>query len=419
MPADYERLVSIQGEFEEKPKTVAVDEEGQMYTLMVGRDGNVIAIDSEGGMRSVMQGQFNTTPKTLLTDKDGRMLAQLMGMYGTEPVPISCDSAGRLTIVGLDQTNISADPNEGQTWDVSLGTLLNNLNRIRYMVVTITGEAWGTVSHSLTDIWAKFHATTGHKHTAVAGDGPQLDHGQLGGLTDDDHARYFDKNGKKPITGRFIKRDVNDSDIVITGGLAVGGGHGAYIQFYGRDAAGAGSISFTVPNAAKTGAVSVFTVSGNTDDPVTSFRGFRVAEVKNPTFAQDVATKNYVDTSAIAKTGFVLLWSGSIATIPTGWVLCNGGSLTPDLRDKFVVGAGSTYAVDAIGGEATHTLTVDEIPSHLHDIHLISGTILDAAATYEFTSGAGDSVGPTCYTGGDGAHENRPPYYALAYIMKT
>ena len=60
-------------------------------------------------------------------------------------------------------------------------------------------------------------------------------------------------------------------------------------------------------------------------------------------------------------TGMIMLWSGSTGTIPSGWALCNGSSGTPDLRDRFVVGAGNTYAVDATGGSADATL-----PSHTH-----------------------------------------------------
>jgi hypothetical protein len=59
--------------------------------------------------------------------------------------------------------------------------------------------------------------------------------------------------------------------------------------------------------------------------------------------------------------GGILLWSGSIGSIPAGYVLCNGNNSTPDLRDRFIVGAGSTYAVDATGGSADATL-----PTHTH-----------------------------------------------------
>jgi hypothetical protein len=70
----------------------------------------------------------------------------------------------------------------------------------------------------------------------------------------------------------------------------------------------------------------------------------------------------------------IILWSGSIASIPSGFALCDGTSGTPDLRDRFIVGAGSTYAVDATGGSAdatlpTHTHTATSTvtdPGHLH-----------------------------------------------------
>lgn len=64
--------------------------------------------------------------------------------------------------------------------------------------------------------------------------------------------------------------------------------------------------------------------------------------------------------------GMILLWSGTIATIPSGWALCNGSNGTPDLRDRFVIGAGSTYVVNATGGAANVTLSTVNLPSHTH-----------------------------------------------------
>jgi hypothetical protein len=64
--------------------------------------------------------------------------------------------------------------------------------------------------------------------------------------------------------------------------------------------------------------------------------------------------------------GGIIMWSGSIASIPAGWLLCNGTSGTPDLRDRFIVGAGSTYAVNATGGFATYSLSTAQLPSHTH-----------------------------------------------------
>lgn len=116
-----------------------------------------------------------------------------------------------------------------------------------------------------------------------------------------------------------------------------------------------------------------------------------------------------------APSGAILIWSGSVASIPSGWYLCDGNNSTPNLRDRFVVGAGSSYAVGDTGGEATHTLTIGEMPSHDHVV--TGGTAggsghvrRDALNNSNHTSNA---------TGGGGAHENRPPYYALAYMMKS
>lgn len=148
--------------------------------------------------------------------------------------------------------------------------------------------------------------------------------------------------------------------------------------------------------------------------------------------------------------GVICLWSGSIATIPTGWALCDGTNGTPDLRDRFVAGAGSTYAVGATGGAATVTLSEANLPSHSHTF---SGTTSsDGAHTHNLNIAYFPNYTPDAFTSGlstytinmtpitltttsAGAHthtfsgttgttgsgtpvENRPPYYALAYIMK-
>ena len=156
------------------------------------------------------------------------------------------------------------------------------------------------------------------------------------------------------------------------------------------------------------------------------------------------------------------MWSGTSTEIPTGWLLCDGQNNTPDLRDRFIVGAGNSYSVGNTGGEATHTLTVAEMPSHSHGINLSdlqassSGShthnvvLLDGSnntyypygyaglgsgsftvgyaqgsSTYKFrANSAGDHThtisgsASITSTGSESAHENRPPYYALCFIMK-
>jgi len=67
--------------------------------------------------------------------------------------------------------------------------------------------------------------------------------------------------------------------------------------------------------------------------------------------------------------GGIIMWSGAINAIPEGWALCDGTNGTPDLQDRFIVGAGNGYAAGAKGGEALHVLTTNEIPSHLHPVN--------------------------------------------------
>lgn len=186
------------------------------------------------------------------------------------------------------------------------------------------------------------------------------------------------------------------------------------------------------------------------------------------------------------QSGLIAMWSGSIASIPDGWYLCDGANGTPDLRDRFVIGAGASYGLGQTGGEPTHTLSVTELPSHTHAVspsisyntqshthtitlgsasshgHIHSSTVsgynvsMTSATRYSAPSGTSyrvvngisnvtttrqsssvnhghdqsSSIGysgshshkgaPTLSSvGSTGSHENRPPYYSLAFIMKA
>ena len=161
-------------------------------------------------------------------------------------------------------------------------------------------------------------------------------------------------------------------------------------------------------------------------------------------------------------TGMIILWYGNTGNIPTGFVLCDGNNSTPDLRDRFVVGAGSGYSPNNTGGSSSVTLSTSQLPSHNHSVS-VSGTTSNKSLTGDITKisecynvaggatgvftkkGTGNSPvtgsssnSPTAGVDFDASHdhtftasgtsgnqgsgvaiENRPPYYALCYIMKT
>ena len=145
--------------------------------------------------------------------------------------------------------------------------------------------------------------------------------------------------------------------------------------------------------------------------------------------------------------GCIILWSGAADAIPTGFVLCNGSNSTPDLRGRFIVGYSDTdndYDVNDTGGSKDNTLSVSQLPSHNHSFSgSASHNHTHTKATHPSGSGPeqnqsggpedrtnfGDTgttstatvtiSGTTGNQGSGSAIENRPPYYALCYIMKT
>lgn len=109
-------------------------------------------------------------------------------------------------------------------------------------------------------------------------------------------------------------------------------------------------------------------------------------------------------------TGIICIWSGSIGSIPAGWALCDGNYGTPDLRDRFVVGAGDAYSVGDIGGANTHT---HNFTTNGHSHSIPGGAAIQSGAGYGANTSIAVDTGQALYADG------RPPYYALAYIMKS
>ena len=121
--------------------------------------------------------------------------------------------------------------------------------------------------------------------------------------------------------------------------------------------------------------------------------------------------------------GMIILWSGAADAIPTGFVLCDGNNSTPNLSGRFVVGydaSNSDYDVNDTGGSESVTLTVNQIPAHTHNINLAVRAFYQEPRNFGVgTDGSANNSEDTGSTGGGQSHENRPPYYALCYIMKT
>jgi len=137
-------------------------------------------------------------------------------------------------------------------------------------------------------------------------------------------------------------------------------------------------------------------------------------------FSIEVLNHNFAVASASGgiPSGGIIAWSGNETNIPEGYALCDGTNGTPDLRDRFILGANSNHAIGSIGGEETHLLTKSEMPAHSHSTYY--GT--DSMGRYPYKesgNGSTSSLGLSTSSVGDNQpHNNMPPYYALCYIMK-
>lgn len=192
----------------------------------------------------------------------------------------------------------------------------------------------------------------------------------------------------------------------------------------------------------------VFVSTGNRSAIITNLRGFEFSDLEGSTAESDVPV------------GSVVAWAGSAASIPNGYLLCDGQLLNtndtrfqdlkvaigtqfnqtgddsdlvfrvPDLTARFIVGqdGGSKYTLGDVGGEDETVLTTEQMPSHNHQ-YLSFGDNLGSGA--HSGDGGADSVPHSTgseatgsaniiqNTGGGEAHENRPPFFALCWIIRA
>lgn len=133
--------------------------------------------------------------------------------------------------------------------------------------------------------------------------------------------------------------------------------------------------------------------------------------------------------------GAIIMWSGTLSsdspqdvngTVHTNWKVCNGSNGTPDLRNRFITGAYNNNDIGNTGGTNSLTLGANNLPNHSHGITIYAGDDLNwnnngpnyPIGTDNVYAGQSDTV-TTSTTGSGQAIDNRPAYYALAFIMRV
>lgn len=271
-----------------------------------------------------------------------------------------------------------------------------------------------------------------------------------------------------------IKKEVSDITSVITSAINS--------EATNRDKAISSAISAEVTNRDKAISNAVSNEATNRDKAISSAisnevtnRDEAIASAITTAINKEKSDRNTAIAAEINKIsafkrGMILMWSGTVDTIPDGWGLCDGnqhgGVYCPNLTDKFIIGAGKQYSPTDCGGSKTHTmtLTIDQMPYHRHNVSikrdsghshkfddsylidngdnnhkLISGK-RKVTGTYTINKGLETKENPFLYyseanTLSAGEHTHTvteeyagkgsaiyynvmPPYYALCFIMK-
>jgi hypothetical protein len=193
-----------------------------------------------------------------------------------------------------------------------------------------------------------------------------------------------------------------------------------------------GAIGEQIPNAVTTNGDELLIKKG--DNLFKQTKGEFTSVIDSGTItSQNITTNNLVaqNCAGFVPVGSIIMWSGTeaaAAAIPNNWKLCDGTNGTPDLRDRFIVGAGNNYDIGDTGGSESVTLTADNLPEHSHEfrvnyvnqIEVFGSSVTDF---YVVTVNWPDTAFPKRITSPFGKAtpnpiNTTPRYYAVAYIMR-
>ena len=364
------------------------------------------------------------------------------------------------TLIYREKTIAGASGATGATGAPTKGTPLTNLeiDNNFYNLTTEVDTKLGATGYNAADALGNFTAGTitanlvGTVTGSVSGNAGTVTNGVV------TSGSYSNPSWITALAGSKVTSIPNSSltnnTITINGnGVALGGS----VSLLGTDGTWAGEQTFYDNK---------FVMIDNVD--VTKKLNFQLSNIANATTRTltvpnengIIATQAYVN--SWLPVGVITLWSGASSAIPSGWALCNGSNGTPDLRNRFIVGAGSTYAVGANGGSADAVLvshshsassstsvSIND-PGHRHvfgaDDQVASQGGYDIAGGFPYdaksgaggggvqlltkntslqNAGQGTGISASASTstsigtvGSDATNANLPPYYALCYIMK-
>ena len=245
---------------------------------------------------------------------------------------------------------------------------------------------------------------------------------------DEISCRNADVTGVATVTGLYLEGKLfdGDGDFGTSGQLlASDGTDTVWIDASTTSVANANNVGTNL-NSTDADQFVTFVETSSGNNPIRVDAGIKY----NPSTNRLTAGSFAGDGSALTNltvdgfvSGMIILWSGAADAIPTGFVLCDGNNSTPNLSGRFVVGydaSNSDYDVNDTGGSESVTLTVNQIPAHTHNINLAVRAFYQEPRNFGVgTDGSANNSEDTGSTGGGQSHENRPPFYALCYIMKT